>query len=373
MSDLLPLLRSAAGLRRSGEPGLLATVVDVRGSSYRRPGARMLLAQDRRLAGSVSGGCLEGDVLRKGWWRTEGGDPVVVTYDARAGDEGGWGFGLGCDGVVDVMLERLDAPGRVDALRFLGRCHESQLRGTMATVFRSDVPRAPVGSRFAVDEAGARDAGDSGEELREVLARSCAAAAADGTAALVQTLAFGGGRIDVLVERVLPPPRLFVLGTGHDAGPVVQIASTVGWEVFVCDARARGGARTRFAGADAVLVEPLDAIAARIDSSDRALAVVMSHDYVHDRDALAMLLASGAAYVGVLGPRRRTARMIEELGAKGAAGDPRLHAPVGLALGAESPQEIALAIVAEAQSVLARGTGASLRRTTEPIHAGASP
>ncbi|HEY6463441.1 MAG TPA: XdhC/CoxI family protein, partial [Polyangiaceae bacterium] len=324
--------------------------------------------------GSVSGGCLEGDVVRKGWWRTEGGSPVVVTYDATANEDGGWGFGLGCDGVVDVMLERVDAPRRVDALRFLARCHEAQRRGTMATVFRSDTQAAPVGARLAVDEAGHRDASEEvRDELRDRLEATCADAFSGTAGASTRRIACGGHEVEVLIEPVVPPPRFFVFGSGHDAASVVAIAGAVGWEVVVCEPHGRGGTRERFPTADAVLVEPLPAVAARVDESDRALAVVMSHDYARDRDALAMLLASGASYVGVLGPRRRAARLLDELGMPGALDDPRLHAPVGLAIGAESPHEIALSIVAEAQSVLACGAGTSLRHRSGPIHPGASP
>jgi xanthine/CO dehydrogenase XdhC/CoxF family maturation factor len=364
MNETTSLVREAAALRERGEPFLVATVARVRGSSYRRPGARMLLTRDRWIAGSVSGGCLEGDVVKKGWWRTERG-PALVTYDARGEDGVTWGFGLGCDGVVDVLLERAPREG-VDALAFVGRCFRAQARGAIATVFAGE--GAPVGARVALDARGVVEQDDLDEAVGARLREECRAVLASGATAVAS---FGAprGPVQALVESVRPPPRLFVLGTGHDAVPVVAIARASGWEVLVCEPHARFATRERFAEADDVVAGDELAIAARIDASDRALAVVMAHDYARDRASLAMALATRALYIGVLGPRRRTARMLEEL--RIAAVDARVHAPVGLALGAETPQEIALAIVAEAQSVLTKTPATSLVASSGSIHAAA--
>ena len=179
----------------------------------------------------------------------------------------------------------------------------------------------------------------------------------------------GDSSLDVLIEPVRPPPRLFVLGGGHDVVPVVDMARTVGWETVVCVPSSRVTTRERLGMADALLTAPLTEVLAHVDASDRALALVIAHDYERDRDSLAMLLASRATYIGVLGPLRRTARMLEELGCAGSDVDERVHAPVGLELGAESPAEIALAIVAEMQASLTRTSGSSLRMRSGPIHA----
>ncbi|HEY8074680.1 MAG TPA: XdhC family protein, partial [Labilithrix sp.] len=138
MSELLAVAREAARLRDAGTPFLLATVVRVSGSSYRRPGARMIVAEDRRLAGCVSGGCLEGDVLLRGLHRTRSG-PVVVTYDSTSDDDITWGFGLGCNGVVEVLLERVDGCARLDPMRFVAECLDAEEPGVLATIVRGDV------------------------------------------------------------------------------------------------------------------------------------------------------------------------------------------------------------------------------------------
>src|SRR2546430_7070683 len=147
-----PMAEPSAPRRRHHEPYLIATVVAVRGSAYRRPGARMLLTQFRWIAGSVSGGCLEGDISNKGWWRTRDGDPVVVTYDSRVpdgadDDDVRAAFGLGCDGIVEVLLERAGAGGAIDPLELAQECMRTQKRAAVVTVFRGTA-NVPAGQRM---------------------------------------------------------------------------------------------------------------------------------------------------------------------------------------------------------------------------------
>jgi xanthine/CO dehydrogenase XdhC/CoxF family maturation factor len=308
------LIEGAAAI--AGEERVVATVVDVVGSSYRRPGARLIVTRERRVAGAISGGCLEADVLRRGFWLTEHG-PAVVTYDASED-----GVGSGCNGVIRVLLERAPIDG-IDPIAVLARCMREQRRATIVTRFEGGFSRAEV-----PDGATATDDG-------------------------------------ALIEVLVPPPRLFVLGAGIDAVPVIEQARAVGWEVIACAPYARPELRTRLARADRVLIAGPDLIAHEIDASDRAAAIVMNHDYAHDRACLGAMLGSSARYIGALGPRKRTAQMLEELGLPG---DPRLHAPVGLELGAENAEEIALAIVAEVQAALARAPAHSLKHRIGPIH-----
>ena len=365
------IIEAAARLRREGEPYLVATVVCVHGSGYRRPGARMLLTRFRWIAGSVSGGCLEGDISHKGWWRTQNGEPVLVRYDSRVpegadDDDVRAAFGLGCDGVVEVLLERAGAPGRIDPLAIAHDCLRTQQRAAVITVYRSDDPAIAVGARVAV-RAGGEPFGDP------VAERVLAAMAADARLAIergescTRSYDAAAGTVEAFVEALVPPPRLFVLGAGHDALPVVELARALGWDVSVCTPRPRVSIRQRFVRADEVLVGTSAELAARVDHCDRAVAIVMGHDYQLDREHLGMLLATRARYIGVLGPRARTAHMLDELGA-GAGDDPRIHAPLGLELGAETPQEIALAAIAEIQAVLARAPGSNLRDRLGPIH-----
>jgi xanthine dehydrogenase accessory factor len=343
MSETRELVRAAATLRANAKPFLLATVVEVKGSSYRRPGARMLFTEDRWLAGSVSGGCLEGDLLRKGAWQTRENEATLLRYDSTTDEESHGPFGLGCEGEVEVLVERVTAGHPLDPLAFAERCLAGQQRGVIATVFRSLRAELRPGARLVLQAGGAYRAAELGALQSTILADAQTVLAEGRT----QSRSYDG--VDVLFDVVIPPARLFLFGTGFDAVPVMQLAKTVGLEVIVCDTQEHVSTRERFLGADEVLVESAAGLASRIDGSDRAMAVVMGHNYPKDRAMLGMCWGTRARYIGMLGPSRRTARMMTELDLPA---DERIHSPVGLELGAESPREIALEIVAEVQAVL---------------------
>ena len=236
------------------------------------------------------------------------------------------------------------------------------------TVFRSSSPRCAVGTRLAV-QAGGEPFGDAvDDELRRAMVRDAQAAIELGES---RSCDYADGAIEAFVEAIVPPPRAFVFGTGHDAVPFVQLARAVGWDVVVCSPKPRVTTRERFVIADEVLEGSPAELAARVDACDRAVAVVMSHDYELDRRHLAMLVASRVRYIGVLGPRARTTRMLGELAI--GLDEPRIHAPIGLALGAETPHEIALATVAEIQAVLRRAPATSLRDGSGSIHGDDTP
>lgn len=343
MLDSAELVAAAEPLRAAGEPFVIATVVRVRGSSYRRPGARMILAERGRIAGSVSGGCLEGNLVRTAMWKTRNG-PVVVTFDSSDPDDPE--AVLGCGGVVDILLER---GGPTDPLAQARDMLARGERGAIVTVFSGP----ELGTHWVVAPERAHPLG-----LAPALASLAASAIESGRARVVQA----GGR-DVLVEPVVPPIQLYVFGTGLDAVPLVESAARLGFGVHVWNGANRFETPVRFPAAQ-ILGPDLDAVRARIDRDDRAVAVVMGHDTRRDRAALAMLVDSRAAYIGVLGPRHR----FLDIAPPAAVDDPRVHAPVGLDLGAETPTEIALSVLAEILAEV-RGTTAARLRTRPAIHA----
>jgi xanthine/CO dehydrogenase XdhC/CoxF family maturation factor len=366
--ELDVIARDAAALRARGVPFVLATVVRVEGSSYRRAGARMLIAEARWIAGCVSGGCLEADVVRRAEFRTRDG-PAVVRYDSTSDDGIGWGVGLGCNGVVEVLLERIDDGTALDPTRFVEECLASEDRGVIATVFASGDDAIRVGARLFV-----RREAVTASSIPEGPARDAIA-----TAALAMSRAneprgheLCVGTVAVLVEPIAPVPRLFVVGSGHDAVPVVALARTMGFRSTVTAAHGSVALRERFAAADCVLVGSPATIARAVDAHETSLVVIMTHDYDRDRECLGAVLGTRARYIGVLGPERRTARMLSELAESGLAiADDvlaRLHAPVGLDLGAETPREIALAIIAEVQATLTSAPARRLRERAGPIH-----
>ena len=385
MTELQSVAAAARRLRAAGQPFLIATVVAVRGSSYRRPGARILIAGDRWITGSVSGGCLEGDLLRRGWWHTGAAPAVVVTYDSTAEDgDPGWGVGFGCNGVVDVLLERGElADGTPNiAVDGLWRAVERATACAVVTVFRSQVEAVPVGARVVIDAGGRvtsiAPSPSTGAPARAArIVRALVAAgqrcftAGDRLRPSSATLAVGDGAVEALVETLVPPPALFVCGGGRDAVPVTALAGQMGWDITVWEPRRREQVAPRFPQARLVS-GGADELVAAVAATPRALAVVMSHDFRLDAEALRVLLPSSVLHIGVLGPRRRTEKLLATLAQEGAPlpVDPwrRLAAPVGLALGAETPEEIALAIVAEAQAVLTGESAGFLRSRPGPVH-----
>ena len=359
MNELERIVREAARLETEGAAFLLATVVRVAGSSYRRPGARMLVAGDRWVSGCVSGGCLEGDVMLRGAHRSRDG-AVVVTYDSTTEDGEPWGIGLGCNGVVDVLLEHVEPGARHDGLAFAQACFAAETVGTLVTVIRSGHPLVPVGARLALGPGS-----DRVGPINDAAARLAMAQAAREAAGVVE---LPGLDVTVLVESIAPSPQLFVLGSGHDAAPIVALAQSIGMRVTVADRAIREG--SRFLAADRVISTggAWDQLRAAIDAAADPYVVIMHHQRDADREALATALASRAHYVGVLGPARRTHALLGALGRR-PGDDPRLHAPIGLDVGAETPEQIALAIVGELQAVQRRRTGGMLRRRARALHA----
>jgi xanthine dehydrogenase accessory factor len=361
MSELKEIIGRAAALRAAGEPGLLATLMSVRGSSYRRPGARLLISGQGVAAGAVSGGCLERDLARRGWWETAGGGPALVTYDSTDDEEElGNRIGLGCNGAVDILIERLHSGGAAGALTFIAHCFANETDGSLLTVFRSTAPEIAVGAWAGMAADGQAAGTTNAPELlalaKELLGTGCGQPA---------TRTLRGGAVEVLAEPVRAPPHLFVMGSGYDAAPLVALAGTLGWTVTVWDPSARFETRARFAAADHRHTGDAGSLRSIVDGSVRPVAMVMSHDLDRDREALKMLLGSRAHYVGVLGPRRRTQRLLGELGPLNLE---RLYAPAGLAIGAESAAEIALAVVAEIETVLNDETVEHLRDRSGAIH-----
>jgi len=337
MNELERIVRAVGSAEQ-----LLATVVRVEGSSYRRPGARMLVAGDRWLAGCVSGGCLEGDVMLRGAHRCKDG-PVVVTYDSTADD--GEPYGLGCNGIVDVLLEHIPAGATNDALAFAAACFAREQTGVLVTVIRSARDGVPVGARCSIPEA----------VFARPIAHADLRAAAHGPAGVVTI-----DDVTVLVETIAPSPQLFVLGSGHDAAPIVPLAKSAGFRVTVADRAIREP--SRFLAADRLAKS--GEVPALIERALEAYVVIMHHHKDADRAALEMALASRARYIGVLGPASRTRELLGYL-----PDDRRLHAPVGLDVGAETPEQIALAIVGEVQAVHHGARGGMLRDRARALHA----
>ncbi|WP_224240740.1 XdhC family protein [Hyalangium gracile] len=364
MKELEDILRARARMKG---PLVLATVVAVSGSAYRRPGARMVMGEEGWLAGGVSGGCLEGDIIRKAFFWTASG-PRVLRYDSTGDnveEEDALSFALGCNGVVDVLLERWE-PGPMDPLAFAEEARRQSRRAVLATVYRG--PSDAVGARLLLRDDGVEASNLSGP-LKDAVRR-----AADEALVVGKTWSGPCGGAEVLVEVVDPPIPLVLFGGGFDVAPVVAQAVGLGWHVTVVADKSAETLRRRFPRAHAVVSAKARELDEKVSLSARTMVVVMTHSLPQDRELLARLLPMPLRYLGVLGPRARTERLLSEMKpAPVPAQLDKLHAPVGLDLGAEGPDEVALSIVAELRAVLADREGGKLRYRQAPIYAAEPP
>jgi len=348
-------------------PAALATLCRVQGSSYRRPGARLLLGGDGGRTGSISGGCLEDDVLLRARTVAAGGPAQAVTYDTTEENDLVWGVGLGCHGVVDLVVEPLGArePGWAGCVC---GAFARQQDAALAVAFQADSPAA-LGTRAALTGDGREWAVDGDEGA--ALAAGLREALTNQTSRLARRDDLPG-RPWIFFEYAPRPVSLLILGAGDDAQPLCRMAVELGFAVTVVDPRPAYATMERFPAADHVVVAAPAALAASGPADGRAVAVVMTHHYVHDVPLLRWLLPQPLPYLGLLGPRKRAEKIFADLAADGFEITPamrtRLHAPVGLDLGAQTPEAVALAILAEVQTVLAGRNARPLRERSGPIH-----
>ncbi len=311
---------------RRGGAVALVTLVRVEGSSYRRVGARVLVGADGEYAGSISGGCLEAEVVRKAGWMVRGG-AVVERYSTLFDDTAEIPYGLGCGGTVDLLIE----PAGTAEFGVLMEALAASLEG--------------VESRIATWLP------EHGSLLRRVVGE-----------------VEGEGGIE---ERIEAPQRLVVFGAGDDAQPLVQMSALMGWSVVVVDRRVQWARVERFPEAERVVVageyEDID----ELGIGARDAVVVMTHSYEQDRAWLAKALRCGPRYLGLLGARHRSALLVSETAAMLGWSVDRacegLFAPVGLDLGGDGAEAIALAVVAEIQGCVEGKLGSSRRMTPELV------
>ena len=344
---------------RAGEDAALATVVRTTGSVYRRPGARLLVAPGRGSLGGVSGGCLEGDVREVAVQVLASGAPRLLHYDT-GGEEEVFGLGLGCRGVIDVFVQ----PASRGPLREAAGAWRALLAGDSPFVAAAVVGGATgIGAVRLVTADG--PAGGAGA-LDPALETAVVEAAREGLAGPGgSSCAEVGGHL-VFLDRMTPPLHLIVCGAGDDAMPLVERATEAGFRVTVLDHRQGLLAPERFPAAAAIVATRADAPDLALPDAARCLAVVMTHSFAHDREWARRLLAHGVGYVGLLGPRARTAEIRRSIGA---LGDPRLYGPVGLDLGADGPRQVAISIVAELLAIAAGRSPRHLSQRSEAIHA----
>src|SRR6185503_695797 len=339
-SSLGPLLPLFERERAAGRPLVLGVVVETAGSTYRKPGALMLIASDGNYAGLLSGGCLEGDLSAHAASVRESGTPRIVSYDLRGPDDLLWGLGVGCESAMKILLMRAAASNGWQPLTHLADAlatHSPTAVGLVAEGTSGGlVPGTVV--------VGSVDGVGSGSSAPATIQAALADAAHTRT---VGWLALGDTLPKVFALPLALPPRVLLLGAGPDTLPVVDLASRMGWKVTLVDHRAAYAQRAHFPLAEQVVHVHADEVASRVNLSGYTAAVVMSHHLPSDLAYLRVLAACSIPYVGLLGPAIRREKLLSDLGEFATQLRPRLRAPVGLALGGRAPESIALAIVAE--------------------------
>lgn len=381
MNEVRALVEAFDEANMRGERCALSTVVSVEGSSYQRPGARMLVCEGGVSTGTISAGCIESDVIEHAKRVIKTGASKLVEYNtATTSDEMAWGLGLGCNRIVRVLIEPLETNSLyVEALR--RSCEENAAPVLVATVYQhmpsESAPlaaRIETGARLLIQEDGNVRSDKLSSPLAAVIESEVRALAHEEATSGTRTLDVNGSAVTVFIETLLPPVPLVIFGAGHDALPIVELARNLGWQTEVVDPQARPISLSRFGVADKVTLSRPEDIAAQVTITPRTLTLLMSHNYSHDLALLRFLLASPARYIGIMGPRKRTERMLSELAENEEMfrleeGEmSRLYSPAGLDIGANAPTEIALSIIAEMRAVLRGRRGGMLRERCGSIH-----
>ena len=361
MKELLEICAALKNL--NGQPCALATVIHVDGSAYRRPGARMLMMPEGQTWGMVSGGCLEHDIFDHGRRALQSGRSRVVRYDSTSEDDIVFGTGLGCNGVIDVFIEPITERFCESFIHAVESCQRTRKAGAIATV---------------IDGTGSSASGRNASLINGIctglhtLMPLLEEYPSEHEKAVLLSGEIGGAAARVFVQPLLPPIQLVAFGGWLDVIPLVRMAREIGFQIVVVDSRQRPSSLRFFREADAVLLcSPSEALG-RIQFDERTVAVLMNHNFDRDQEAISALTQVSVPFLGMLGPKRRQQRIIENVRASGVLisdeFERHIHGPVGLDIGAETPEEIALSILAEILAVLNKRDAKPVRDRSTPLH-----
>ncbi|MEN9299318.1 MAG: hypothetical protein RLZZ429_1631 [Bacteroidota bacterium] len=372
MHEIISIIKAYQQAVGAGKKTALATVVHVEGSSYRRPGARMLISEDATITGSISGGCLEGDAFRKALHVILSDKAMLVTYDTADEDDAKFGMGLGCQGVIQVLIEPLQGERGAAIIELLQNATASRQYASLVTFFSMSDKKAPqYGSVYLRSEKSesfgvlplvSKDMIDA--EARIVIEQRRSS---------FKKYVIDQQEIIVFTELIQPPVSLVVVGAGNDVIPVVKMAEMLGWQSTVLDGRPMYASRERFPMPTCqVFHSKAEQILDRVQIDNRTFFVLMSHNYNYDLAVLKVLLQHPLTYIGVLGPHKKMKMMMDDLVANGIhltdAQKETIHGPVGLHIGAETAEEIAVSIIAEIQAKLTATDTRPLKEKQDAIH-----
>ena len=372
MKELREIVKAYDAAVQQGKKTALAAVVHLDGSSYRRPGARMLVSDEGELTGAISGGCLEGDALRKAMFALSQQQSKLVTYDTSDEDDMTIGIQLGCAGVIQVLFEPINPNQTTNPIQLLRKALAIRQHAVLVTLFDlSDKKNFQPGTCMLLESDGHLSGSQPFPALQEELVQEMNLVLQSGKSVFRQFTGEGWS-ITAFIEYLQPPVSLVVVGAGNDAIPMMQFADTLGWDVRVVDGRNTHARPERFASACQVLVSKPEQVLEQLPMDERTVFVMMTHNYNYDLAMLRAILPTRTPYIGMLGPRKKLERMLDELMSGGMEVTEsmleKVYGPAGLEIGAETPEEIALSIIAEIQGVLTGTSGGQLKSKTGVIH-----
>ena len=367
MKEIIDIVSAYENAVKANKKTALATVVLVEGSAYRRAGARMLITEDGQLTGAISGGCLEGDALRKARMVILQQEPLLVTYDTMDDDDAKLGVGLGCNGIIHILIEPIN-DGNINPITLLKAVISSQGYAVLVTVFNIDDRKAPQpGSCLCLTNGHIIKNGLNALPYNNELLEDANNALETQRSAIT---AYQG--YTAFVECVNPLISLVILGAGNDAIPLTKIAAILGWNITVVDGRPNYVSAERFSAVAKLVVSKPETVLENIELNKWTAFVLMTHNYNYEFTFLKGLLPLNPSYIGLLGPKKKMERMLGELEESGIAITERnlqtIYGPVGLDIGSETSEEIALSIIAEIKAVFSERNGHPLKYKTTVIH-----
>ncbi|KUJ50025.1 XdhC family protein [Chryseobacterium sp. JAH] len=365
MTELSKIINTYHRAISEGKQTALATVVNVEGSSYRQPGARMLVTEDGILTGAISGGCLEGDALRKALLAINQKQNKLITYDTSDESILEFSVQLGCNGIVHILFEYIDSDNPHNPLELLKKVEENRTESVIATLFSLERNAKQIGTVnvFQQSESFFDVHYSLEDESLNVLKNK---------SSQIKNIHFENGEQCALFQYIAPAVSLVIAGAGNDVQPVVKMADILGWQVTVGEGRVTHATQKRFPEAKNVMVVKPEELLQNVVIDDRTYFVLMTHNYKYDLEVLKLLLKTNCPYIGILGPKTKLQRIFDDLHADGIIltqeDYQRIYGPIGLDIGAETSEEIALSVISEIKAVIEDRKGTSLRYKTDKIH-----
>jgi xanthine/CO dehydrogenase XdhC/CoxF family maturation factor len=372
MKELLDIVHAYDSAKKAGQACVLATVVHLEGSSYRGPGARMLVLENGLMIGAISGGCLEGDALKKALLTFTEKKSRLITYDTSHEEEASVGIQLGCEGVIQVLFEFIQINDPLNPIELLRKAIAIRQEAVLITLFNlKDKREIQIGTCLLAEPDGTITSSIKDNDLKSSIQPTLTEIFTQKKSSF-KDFTLQGVLTNVFIEFIAPPISLVIVGAGNDAIPMMQIASILGWEVKIVDGRNTHAKADRFISACQILVSKPAAVLEQIKIDSKTCFVLMTHNYNYDLQMMHALIETEINYIGLLGPKKKLEKILTDLKLKAVdITDEKLakiYGPTGLDIGASSPEEIATSIIAEIQAVFNHKKGTMLKWKKDQIH-----